>query len=363
MRGAVFSAVFAIMGLSNAIVPVLREFSPNPVVQSLIYSLYFIGALIFMVPFGILCDIYPKRIFIILGLILTLLSGVMISFFHAVPVIFSARLIEGIGCGAFLPPAFALLSKLKRKEREFGYFMFFLNGGLAVGMYLTGMVIGLRILDIDSYCNGVFLFTAFTFIPLLFSFYLPESENPVRTSFFLEIKKTFEIFLDRNFMYVWTLTFVVFGCIGAIIAHFSSFASQMNETEIGVILGCSYLSTMVASALAGWIPTNRRTLIITGIFISGLGMVYTIFNPSGLIILGIGGGFSMVGIASLISDFDVEQGKAMGIFNACTYAGMSFLPILLGILIPHTGYSTAFGVYGAAVLFFGIFSLIRTSHR
>ena len=55
-----YSSVFAIQGLSNAVIPILPELagegSTSPAVSSLLYSGYFIGALLTLLHFGILAD-------------------------------------------------------------------------------------------------------------------------------------------------------------------------------------------------------------------------------------------------------------------------------------------------------------------
>ena len=55
-----YFSVFAIQGLSNAVIPILPELagegSAGPAVSSLLYSGYFVGALLTLLPFGILAD-------------------------------------------------------------------------------------------------------------------------------------------------------------------------------------------------------------------------------------------------------------------------------------------------------------------
>ncbi|WP_269849134.1 MFS transporter [Methanosarcina horonobensis] len=55
-----YSSVFAIQGLSNAVIPVLPELAgegnASPAISSLLYSGYFVGALLTLLPFGILAD-------------------------------------------------------------------------------------------------------------------------------------------------------------------------------------------------------------------------------------------------------------------------------------------------------------------
>jgi MFS family permease len=55
-RFTLFFGVFAVMALSNAIVPVLPSFAGSSALQGAIYAAYFLGAFISTLPSGILSD-------------------------------------------------------------------------------------------------------------------------------------------------------------------------------------------------------------------------------------------------------------------------------------------------------------------
>jgi MFS family permease len=88
-----YSSVFAVQGLSNAVIPVLPELAgegnANPAVSSLLYSGYFVGALFTLLPFGILADRIGNLRVAGLGITLTLCRGFGLRsffsrcFFHA----------------------------------------------------------------------------------------------------------------------------------------------------------------------------------------------------------------------------------------------------------------------------------------
>src|SRR5664279_5743451 len=78
-----YSSVFSIQGLSNAAIPVLPELAGgvgDSVVSNLLFSGYFVGALLALVPFGILADRIGNLKVIGFGVLLTALSGLVISF-------------------------------------------------------------------------------------------------------------------------------------------------------------------------------------------------------------------------------------------------------------------------------------------
>ncbi|RZN13546.1 MAG: MFS transporter, partial [Methanosarcinales archaeon] len=67
------------MALSDAAIPILPELSKGEsVVSSLIFSAYFTGALVAMLPSGILTDHYGNNRFILLAAVLTTISGLIL---------------------------------------------------------------------------------------------------------------------------------------------------------------------------------------------------------------------------------------------------------------------------------------------
>ena len=83
-RLLIYGAGFAIMGLSNAVIPILPELAnldtsaSGGLASSLLFSAYFLGALGTMLPFGILADRFGNLRFIGFGIILTAISGLII---------------------------------------------------------------------------------------------------------------------------------------------------------------------------------------------------------------------------------------------------------------------------------------------
>ena len=166
----IYITVFLIMGLSNAVIPVLPELAAadhtthGTLASSLLFSAYFIGALLTMLPFGLLSDTYGKKRFIVISMIFTAISGTMLLEFKDTVLLIFARLIEGTACGAFFPSAYSLLSEYKEKNKLFGEFNFLLNAGLATGAAISGYLA-------QSYIKGgVFLFTLLSTLLLIISF-------------------------------------------------------------------------------------------------------------------------------------------------------------------------------------------------
>src|SRR5512145_2460847 len=117
-----YSSVFALQGLSNAVIPVLPELagqdSSGSLASNLLFSGYFIGALLALVPFGILADRIGNGKVAGFGILVTFASGLVISFSENIWVLGITRFAEGIACGAFFPAAFSMLSEWEDSKRS-----------------------------------------------------------------------------------------------------------------------------------------------------------------------------------------------------------------------------------------------------
>ena len=152
----VLSGIFVVMALSNAVVPVLPDFAEGTAFQGAVYSAYFLGAFVSVLPAGYASDRIGSVPLIRAGLLLTLLSGTLILVFPSgLPLILS-RVIEGIGGGIFLSATLAWTNSQPSAARESGYVMAALNLGLFVGLIAAGWLDSV----FESHLAGIAVFTA-----------------------------------------------------------------------------------------------------------------------------------------------------------------------------------------------------------
>ncbi|HNW38048.1 MAG TPA: MFS transporter, partial [Methanosarcina vacuolata] len=141
-----YSSVFALQGLSNAVIPILPELaggdSGSVAVSSLIFSGYFMGAFLSLVPLGILADRIGNLKVIRFGMLLTALAGFVITFSDIPLILGIFRFLEGVGCGAFFPAAFSILAEWEDSQQSLGELHFLLNAGLAAGVFFSGVLAG-----------------------------------------------------------------------------------------------------------------------------------------------------------------------------------------------------------------------------
>jgi|Deesub1362A_J573_1020465.scaffolds.fasta_scaffold00082_33 MFS family permease len=316
----IYGGVFSIMGLSNSIVPILDMLSESVVMSSILFSAYFGGAMVSLLPFGMLSDRYGYMRIILFSIVLSFISGVGISFFDDPTILVLMRVLEGIGCGAFFPPALSLVSMLPRNRMRVGQFNFMINFGLVMGMVAGG---GLSLLVLKG---SVYVFTFLLAILCLAG--LRTTDEPHKISY--DVGSDFE--RAKTLTPISLVCFVLFGFTGVVLA-FYPFYAELSKLYLGIALGSVYLGAMVFSEVAWRVPI--RNITVVGIITTALGTFLSAYTPLGLFIMGGGSGLAFVGIvcdvSQLIERSRINRGFAMGILNTAIYAGFSIVPPLLGL--------------------------------
>jgi MFS family permease len=358
-RYFVYATVFLIMGLSNSVIPVLPELavldhsSHSALASSLLFSAYFIGALLTMLPFGFLSDIYGKKKLVVFSMLLTSVAGIMLLEMKGIYWLTLARLIEGTACGAFFPSAYSLLSEYEERNRLFGEFNFLLNAGLAVSIIISGYIAHHYIK------GGIFLFTVLSIILLLIGLIDQKSTEKVRdrnkkkstNTDIQTLSGIKSIIFKQNYLRIWSSSFLLFGVTGVVLALYPDYSIDfLSKKELSIAIAGMYASSMITNIIAGRLRLHYNNMIRNGLIFAALGTMLTIYNPIvGFILVGIGSGIGLIGIPVAVSLMHNNRGLLMGIFNTYTYAGMGFMPIIAGALISELGFKLVFVLCGLAL--------------
>jgi MFS family permease len=353
-RFLIYGAAFTIMGLSNAVIPILPELanlsnsSSGGFASSLLFSAYFLGALGTMLPFGILADRFGNLKFIRLGIILTAISGLIILLSENLWILLIARFIEGSSCGAFFPAAFSILSKLRNPGRYIGEFTFLFNAGLAAGAFLSGLLA-------DTYLKGAILI--FTVIASLLTTYLfsryrelayPESEGETcalkSSDLFRKPYREIKGLLSHGNSGLWFSSFLLNGAIGVLVAYYPDYSlGTITKAQLGISISSLYICAMITSLLGGRLKVKEKTLIRVGIGFSALGALSAIKYPLlGFSSIGGGSGVATVGFALAVARMNANRGLVMGLFNTTIYAGLSVAPIIAGLFTDFLSFEKLF---------------------
>lgn len=361
-----YSSVFALQGLSNAVIPILPELaggdSGSVAVSSLIFSGYFMGAFLSLVPLGILADRIGNLKVIRFGMLLTALSGFVITFSDIPSILGIFRFLEGVGCGAFFPAAFSILAEWENSQQSLGEFNFLLNAGLAAGVFFSGVLAGFGI----KTAIASFTFLAGLSCILIISygkeFTHSESKSPAKNqhdtlllpelkSYLVKARKTmFQTDLGK----IWGISVLFYGTTGLLNANYADYsASFMSKPELGLAISVSYLAAMLSSLIAGRADFNYKNIVRTGIILAAAGIFLSVKLPLlAFFLIGAGGGAAVVGLITAVSRTN-SSGFAMGLFNTGIYAGLGLGPVLGSFFLGPLSYETLF--YGSAVALLSVF--------
>lgn len=319
-------AVFGVMALSNAIVPVLPAFAPGTALQGSVYAAYFFGALVTVLPAGILSDRYGRVPFIRAGLALTLLSGAVLVIPTAPLPAIGVRILEGVGAGLFVPAAMSWVNQQPDHDRLSGRFMASLNLGLVVGLFGTGWLSDMM----ASSRGGILLFTLFSILPFALS--LGFREEPVTAP-----GGAYRV-LESGLHYVWLYlsALILLGATGVVSALYPAYSGSspaLLSLEIGA-MNVATLLTVLASSYFRMDPVRA----LRGVsLLMALSVLAGYLTPWAFIAVGALAGVGIIAQLSFLARTGEPQGTAMGLFNVSTYSGMAALPFLAGVIVQESG--------------------------
>jgi MFS family permease len=350
-RVTVLLGIYAVMALSNAIVPVLPAFAAgSPAIQGAIYSAYFFGAFLTVLPAGMAADRIGAAPLVRAGLLLTVISGVLTLAAPGGLVVLAARGLEGVGAGLFVATALAWVNSRPDHLRLSGLFFAALNLGLVTGLLATGLLEA-----VAGIYGGIAFYTALAVIPAVMSIGFTDrgvSDRP---------RASIRVVL-RDYLWLYFSTIILLGATGVVTALYPNFTGS-SATLLSVQIGAMSTATMITSLFAARlllkpIPTIRASAVLMAVAV-----VFCYISPPlgnyavvlGFVALGGLAGFCIIAQTAFLAETGLAQGTVMGIFNTASYAGMAFLPFLAGLIAQYVGFLAAFAVIAGFVLSVSVF--------
>jgi MFS family permease len=337
-RFPLFFGVFIVMALSNAIVPGLASFGDSTITQGAIYSAYFLGAFLFVLPSGLLSDRAGELPLVRTGLGLTVVSGMLLFSSTSTLAIVIYRFIEGIGAGLFVPAALSLINARPDHETSSGYFMALLNVGLVAGLIGSGWLVDVT----GKEASGIAIFTLIGLIPVVASMFM-HSGTGGKGRPDESIRATGERLLRtaRDYFWLWVSTIVILGITGALTALYPEF-SDLSPGALGLTIAAMSISTAIAVIVVAHAHLPPIPTIQGASLAMAASVLCVFFSPVFFIMVGAIAGVVMIAQLTFLAESEARQGMVMGIFNAASYGGMTFLPVLAGFIAEITSFFTAF---------------------
>lgn len=295
-----------------------------------------------------------------LGITLTFVSGLFISYSDNLWVLGISRFVEGLGCGAFFPAAYSMLAEWENSQRSMGEFNFLLNAGLASGVFLSGM---LAEMGIKTAIDIFALMAGFSFALLLWesrtwdysgrkykksgaseregSGKKPEAPMTFKPERYL--KKTGETFFENGFWKLWGISVILYGATGLLTSNYADYSADfLTKPELGLAISASYVAAMLSSLAAGRTRAKNKNIVRAGIILAAAGILFSLKAPLlAFFLIGAGGGVAVVGLIAAVSRIS-SSGIAMGLLNTGIYAGLGLIPVFGSLFIEPLGYETVF---------------------
>ena len=331
-RLSLFFGIFAVMALSNAIVPVLPSYAGTSAIQAAIYSAYFLGAFVSTLPAGILSDRYGRVPVIRTGLAVTVASGLLLSVLVSpIPVIVT-RILEGVGAGFFVAAAMSYVNSLPDHERMSGYLMASLNAGLVIGLVFAGWLAA----QMPNPASGILVFSVLVIIPAVASFFIHEIGAVTQKG---DLKTIF--YLVQEFRWLWYSSIILIGITGVVTSLYPKY-SGYSPDSVG-----NWISLMSVATIAGVLVASRLSLppvpaIRWSALLILIAVMVSYYTPLGFVMLGICAGVVMIAQMTFLAQVRDHQGVAMGLFSTTSYLGMAALPFIAGMVADTSGFFYAF---------------------
>lgn len=167
---------------------------------------------------GQLSDKHGRRIMILSGLFLTVISDFIFAISHALILLYLARVIGGVGIGIMVPSVLAYVADITTKEtraKGMGYLSAAMNLGIVLGPGLGGIIaqFGLRV--------PYFFAAGLGFVATILTFILPETlplekRNVLKTSEKQEsiVNQLMQSFHKPYFKHLLLILVMTFGLVG-----------------------------------------------------------------------------------------------------------------------------------------------------
>jgi MFS family permease len=340
-RLSLFFGIFAVMALSNAIVPILPHYADESAVQGAIYAAYFLGAFATTLLGGVLSDRYGRVLLLRSGLVITVASGLLLPVLIAPIPVIALRLLEGVGAGFFVAASMSYVNSLPDHERMSGWFLAFLNAGLVGGLVVAGWLAAV----VAEPASGILFFAALTMIPAAASFFIFEPPAvPSRMEYAAALVQ-----MVKDYRWLWYSSVILVGSTGVVTSLYPKF-SGYSPDSVGVWISLMSVATILAVLGASRLSLPPVPTIRWSAALMVIAVIASFFTPFGFVMIGILAGAVMISQMTYLSGIRNRQGTAMGLFSTTSYLGMAVLPVVAGIIADATGFFYAF----CATAFFAI---------
>lgn len=353
----IFLIVFVGLLGFGIIIPLLplyaKYFGASPLTAGVLLATYSLLQLIATPYLGALSDRIGRRPVLIVSQIGTVLAFVLLGVANSLPLLFLARMLDGVSGGNISTAQAYISDVVEEKNRAKAFALI----GVAFGLgFILGPVIGGVLSDGNNFYRPAFVAAAISLVSLLLTiFWLPESlppdkRNQQRQPSIIDIQglrqawRTEQLGLLLVIFFVFTLVQASFE---SIFSYFGNLRFGFGPREVGYLLG--YVGVLGVLVQGGGIgPLVRRfgerRVLQLGLALSAIGFVLSgLTGQLGLLLVALAPVSFGLGVAtpttnSLIARESppTERGRVLGISQS-----MSALARVVGPLVGYVALEAA----------------------
>ncbi len=342
-----------LLGLS-IVAPILPEyaetFNVSYTLVGLIVSAFGIGRIFLDLPAGSLARKYNKKVIMIFGLSLVIISSIMAGLAPNYSILLLARFIEGIGSALYVTTATIFIALVASPERR-GRLMSIFTGSFLLGS-IFGPSFGGFIATLYGIRAPFFVYAIVVTIGLIPTFMLPRASNPFSEGGFTlrEIpRKAWKSLKDRNFLLIFPAIFSLFfirtGVRSTLVPLYGGNVLGLNESDIGILITLAGIATMATILPIGNISDRigRRRPLISCLILAAPVTVLIPFTKNmlslSICLLAYGAIIGLSGpIAAYVTDISPPDQIElyMGVYRTIGDIGFVIGPLLLGFIADLT---------------------------
>jgi DHA1 family multidrug resistance protein-like MFS transporter len=339
----------------NIISPVLPQyalsFSIPIALTGWAISAFALARMVMDIPAGFLADRFGRKINMIFGLVLIILSSIIAGTASNYIWLILGRIIEGVGSALYITSATTWVAQVSTGEYRGRYMSIY------SGIIFAGTAFGPTIGGYSAVHFGLnspfFVYAAFALIGLLATLALKETTDSSETGHpKMQLKDIPSVLLNGPFLLVncsvLALFFLRAGVRSTLIPLYTSLNLGLPEDKIGILLTVAAIVTALCSFPSGWLSDKigRKKPIMSCLFLSALAVCLIPLQQSigSLVIIMAFYGFA-TGLQGSIAAWPADVapkdklGTSMGVYRVIGDIGMVLGPITVTYVAEYTGKS------------------------
>jgi len=346
---------FVILGVT-VISPVLPQYALSfniPVaLVGWAVSAFALARLVTDIPAGLLADRFGRKIIMVSGLVLIIVSSIAAGTAGNYAWLILARVVGGIGSALYMTSATTWVVQVSAGESR-GRYM-----SLYTGLVFAGTAFGPTIGGYTAAHFGLnapfFAYAVFGLAGLIATLPLKEPADSSRAAGSrMRIKDILGILSNRSFMLVncavLALFFLRTGVRGTLVPLYASLNLSLPEDRIGILLTVAAVGTAISTFPSGWLSdkVGRKIPMMACLFLSGLAALLIPWQESLAGLMGIMAFYGLAtglqgSIAAWPADVAPKEklGTSMGVYRVMGDLGMVLGPITASYIADYTGNST-----------------------